>query len=159
MASGAVLKVHSWGLPSREYISMLPPATHLQIHQGITPTMLSLGCSQSMTEHGQSSRAGPFLPGAEWAIFALELQLSQSCSAVLGSSHPILVPSLFSQVSDLHHVWKILCIFCSPSFLSSKGIPLNQSLAHLLPSWCLPGRGCELMQWKVSQASLCQIFV
>ena len=65
---------------AREYLSMLPAApTPSDPSWPHTEAVLTLGCSQPMqpvTEHGQSSRARPFLPGTKWVVFALEYGFS-----------------------------------------------------------------------------------
>lgn len=65
---------------AREYLSMLPAApTPSDPSWPHTEAVLTLGCSQPMqpvTEHGQSSRGRPFLPGTKWVVFALEYGFS-----------------------------------------------------------------------------------
>lgn len=159
MASGAALKVHSSDLPSREHIGIPPPAAPPSgTSQHNAKTMLSLGCSQPVTELCQGTRAGPCLPDAEWATFAMQLRISQSCTAVWSFSHPILFP-VFFPFTGIRSSSCLECplYFCSPSSLPPKDIPLNKSLTHRIPSCCLPLREPELI--KVSQASLCQTFV
>lgn len=86
----------------------------------ITPRPRSpQAASEPVTLCGWSSGARPFLPIMEWAVFALEPRLSQSCTAAILSSTQVSFLLSFPIGSSSHLEGSI---FHSFSFISSMGI-------------------------------------